>query len=144
MKVKTGVSGANVKPPTYRVRALTGVALEALVRGGNEVSAGESCYMVTLSGDVPVGLVVGAIPNPATGAIDDESTCLRMMREPRFWNEHEPLSWACYGQWLPCPACGAALVWFEAGYVPGYRICVRKPHHHAMLSSSGKTATSVT
>lgn len=37
--------------------------------------------------------------------------------------------------------CGAALVWYEAGYVPGYRICLAG--HHAMLTGDGSTARAV-
>ena len=32
----------------------------------------------------------------------------------------------------PCPVCQAPIVWYEAEYVPGYRVCTKAPHHHSL------------
>jgi len=74
---------------------------------------------------VPDGLVVVRFPErPHLG--------LRMEIEPEYPNEEPPMWWE-RADWLPCPECGAALVWYEAGYVPGYRVCARPPHHHVIV-----------
>lgn len=57
---------------------------------------------------------------------------------PEPATEPAGIAWHEFGAWVPCPTCGAALVWYEAGYVPGYRVCVRG--HHAQLSADGRSA----
>lgn len=55
---------------------------------------------------------------------------MRLDDEPAWPNEiaNVPI----WGQLdlTPCPHCGAALAWYEAGYVPGYRVCAGPQHHH--------------
>lgn len=43
------------------------------------------------------------------------------------------------GAWMGCPTCGAALLWCEAGFVPGWRICLGG--HAVQLSEDGRVAT---
>lgn len=87
-------------------------------------------------GVVPAGLVAVLIDG------DEQYRGLRMRDEPPFPGEwHDGgVAWYERGQWVPCPVprCGRALVWYEAGYVPGYRICTRG--HHAQLSRDGRSA----
>jgi hypothetical protein len=55
---------------------------------------------------------------------------VRLDIEPEY-----PGEIAAYWQQLDftgCPECAAPLVWYEAGYVPGYRVCSRGPHHHVL------------
>jgi hypothetical protein len=74
---------------------------------------------------MPEGLI--AVGLPTIGG-----SMLRMASEPPLPDEiidkgYFPLDWT------PCPECGAPLMWAEAGYVPGYRICSQPPHHHVMV-----------
>ena len=55
---------------------------------------------------------------------------LRMDNEPEYPQEF-PDYWASV-DFTPCPKCGAPVVWYEAGYVPGYRVCSQSPHHHSL------------
>ncbi len=69
---------------------------------------------------------------------------LRLQSEPAYpgeWAGVVCVAWWERGDWVPCPhhGCGAPLVWYEAGYVPGYRICLWG--HHAQLSRDGRRAT---
>ena len=80
-------------------------------------------YAVTLGDRMPPGIIAVTIHN--SGAVG-----LRLAIEPPYpgecgdyWRQLE---------WTPCPKCGAPLVWYEAGYVPGYRVCSRPPHHHVL------------
>lgn len=39
---------------------------------------------------------------------------------------------------VPCPLCGQILIWYEAGYVPGYRVCYgRDGIRHRWLAARG-------
>lgn len=79
----------------------------------------------------PPGIVVVLAPVNEDGApASGYAPAYRFANEPQFAWER-----ANTGMWLeidltPCPKCGAALVWYEAGYVPGYRVCAGKAHHH--------------
>lgn len=147
MTTKTGLSReyATIAAPAYGPLRLTIPAREALDRNGNHVErvAGEfvgPMYRVTLAGDIPAGVVLCLI-----GYGSDQHRGLRLDDEPEYPGEWRDggLSWAERGSWVPCPQCGAALVSHEAGYVPGYRVCARAPHHHAQLDDGGRAATSV-
>ncbi len=124
----------NVIPPTYGVRA-TIPARELLQDYGNHVRAvdGGSTVNVTLirPPNEPMLVVCMTIYD----CLDIVS--LRTETEPPFPRELTA-DWASVGAFVPCPECGAALVWFEAGYVPGYRICLRG--HHCQLSDDGSFA----
>ena len=80
-------------------------------------------YRVTLGRTMPAGIVAAHI-NGATWI------GLRMDNEPEYPGEH-PDYWQQV-DWTPCPVCGAPVVWYEAGYVPGYRVCAQPPHHHSL------------
>ena len=54
------------------------------------------------------------------------------------WPREFEAAWHDVGKWVPCPTCGAALLWCEAGYVPGWRICLSG--HASQLSGDGRTA----
>lgn len=145
----------HVQPPVYDRLRMTIPVREALERrtrdalgAGNEVwlddlppSAclpGHSTYSVRLVRP-PLGIVEVLI-----GHGNEQHRGLRLDSEPEYpgeWPEDSgAVAWHERGQWVPCPVCGAALVWYEAGYVPGYRICLRQ--HHAQLSSDGRSAKS--
>lgn len=148
-----------VAAPVYEPYRLTIPAREALELAGNRVEAlgdvdvappytpGDALppsarpalthqlYRITLVRP-PAGLVECLI-----GHGDEQHRGLRMTDEPEYpgeW-EGEGVAWYERGQWVPCPQCGSALVWYEAGYVPGYRICVER-QHHAQLSHDGSSA----
>lgn len=38
-----------------------------------------------------------------------------------------------------CPRCGAAIVWYEAGYAPGYRVCCGRARHHCRVCSDDES-----
>lgn len=122
--------------PTYTNYRMTIPVREALRRAGNEVvtaGAGD-LYAVTLRSP-PAGIVDCLIGNHA-----DQHRGLRMHDEPPYPGEwpRGGVAWHEQGQWTPCPKCGGALVWYEAGYVPGYRICTAG--HHVQLSADGRSA----
>ena len=107
--------------PHERIR-LTIPACEALMAAGATIiPTGDGLHTVTLGGTVPTGLV-------AVSIIGTDHRGLRLDIEPEY-----PGEFADY--WLqvdmtPCADCGAPLVWYEAGYGPGYRVCAKSPHHH--------------
>jgi hypothetical protein len=130
-----------IQPPVYEHLRITIPACEALERSGNVVtqtgsnSIGTPEYSVTLT-HPPAGLVLCLI-----GTRSDQHRGLRLEIEPEFpgeWRDGNGIAWHERGEWVPCPECGAALVWYEAGYVPGYRICTNG--HHSQLSSDGRSA----
>jgi hypothetical protein len=58
---------------------------------------------------------------------------------PGEWPQ-SAIAWHEHGQWVPCPSCGASLIWHEAGYVPGYRLCTRPAGgHHVQLAADGRS-----
>lgn len=98
-------------------------------------------YSVRLSGIVPKGIVECLIDDN-----QQQYRGLRLIHEPKYpgeWAEEEAIAWWERGAWVPCPVrrCGRALVWYEAGYVPGYRVCTRG--HHVQLSQDGRSAKPV-
>lgn len=143
------VVGLIIAAPTYEGLRLTIPAREALERAGNRVIVGRGVdvadprsrwpvYDVTLTGKVPDGLVLALIGNG-----HDQHRGLRTQDEepyPLEWPAGQGIAWYERGEWVPCPAprCRRALVWYEAGYVPGYRVCTRG--HHVQLSSDGRSA----
>jgi len=134
-----------IQPPVYENLRVTIPAREALERAGNVMTLtppadieqhiyGATRFDVQLH-EPPAGLVLCLIGN------NDQHHGLRLDNEPEFpgeWPEGKGIAWHERGEWIPCPECGAALVWYEAGYVPGYRICLNG--HHSQLSSDGRSA----
>lgn len=129
--------GLQVRPAAHEKTRLTIPAREALLDSGAvvvgepmDMSIDVPTYTVTLGERVPAGLVVVAtfLDNlKGSGYFDVLS--LRMDNEPPYPNEQGCDIWRQL-DFTPCPKCGAPLVWYEAGYVPGYRVCAKKPHHH--------------
>lgn len=104
-----------VAAPVYEPYRLTIPAREALERAGNRVE---------LLGNISV-----APPYTPGDALPPSARPALTL-----------VAWYERGQWVPCPQCGGALVWYEACYVPGYRICVER-QHHAQLSHDGSSAS---
>jgi len=117
-----------IAPLKYEARATIPV-VEALRDVGSvvtpQVSPNQSVYTINLGDQMPTGIItVGINEYPGLG--------LRMENEPDY-----PIEYPSYWNqidWTPCPVCGAPVVWYEAGYVPGYRICTRKPYHHCLAT----------
>jgi len=125
--------------PVYGPLRMTVPVREALAQAGNIVRAseptadGQHQWEVTLTRPVPVVLCL-------IGHGGSQHRGLRLADEPRYlqeWND-SAIAWHERGDWIGCPKCGGALVWYEAGYVPGYRLCTRG--HHALLSADGRAA----
>lgn len=93
-------------------------------------------WRVELVGDVPAGIVLCVI-----GHGSEQHRGLRMRDEPEFPGELVGgAPWWEQGDWIGCPSCRSPLVWYEAGYVPGYRVCAGSRHHHAQLARDGMSA----
>jgi hypothetical protein len=148
MKLRTVVSprirraeGLRIMPPVYEQMRLTVPVREALEGAGNVAAPTHTpdgpIWTVTLQGTVPRGLAIVRIGRGATQQLG-----LRLAIEPEYpgeWPEGAAIAWYERGAWCRCPAprCGRALVWYEAGYVPGYRVCTRG--HHVQLSNDGRS-----
>jgi len=132
---------ANVVPVVVQGLRLTIPAREALERAGNSVvqthTPDGSRYSVEIIRP-PVGLVLVRVG----GKSDDFA--LRMANEPPWPGEwpSKAIAWWDRGDWVPCPGCGYGLVWNEAGYVPGWRICLAG--HAAQLAADGRSAKRMT
>lgn len=95
---------------------------------------GAPTYTVRLGRRVPAGLVVACLHSRgSSGGGWMESTALRMDYEPPYPGEFLPDIWTRL-HFTPCSKCQAPLVWYEAGYAPGYRVCAGPRHHHFQLS----------
>lgn len=121
--------GARVEQgPHERVR-LTIPAREALQGAGAKITAepndesGAQLYTVELTERTPENII-------AVRILNTDHTGLRTSDEPKYPGEVSD-GWLQL-DFTPCPKCGAPLVWYEAGYVPGYRVCAKKPHHHVL------------
>jgi hypothetical protein len=150
---RTGLTMASdassVAPPVHDGLRLTIPVREALEAAGNIVQRllgdqGEDTgrYIVTMRGTVPRDLVLCLIGGRDYRQREEQVRGLRLQIEPEYPDEWQDsaIAWWERGNWVPCPACRAPLVWYEAGYVSGYRVCARAPHHHATLSSDGRSA----
>ena len=110
------------------------VARGGLVGVRNEIDRPPSAAgipIVTLR-TPPPGLVIVAVD-----VMGERSLGARTI-EDGPWPREFPAAWWDVGAWVPCPTCGAALLWCEAGFVPGWRICLSG--HAAQLSSDGRSA----
>lgn len=149
-----------VATPVYEWYRVTIRAREALERAGNGLEAlggisvtppytpgdalppsahpalAHQLYRITLVRP-PAGIVECLIGHGA-----EQHRGLRLAEEEAFpgeWPDGQGVAWHERGAWVPCPSCGSSLVWYEAGYVPGYRICVER-QHHVLLSDGGRSA----
>jgi hypothetical protein len=138
---ETGV----ITSPTYEQLCMTIPVREALERAGSRVldtsGQGPGTWAVQLRGRVPRGIALVLI-----GQGQEQRQGLRLAVEPPYpgeWPEGKGVVWHERGAWLPCPVpgCARALVWYEAGYVPGYRICTAG--HHVQLAEDGRSAKAV-
>lgn len=114
--------------PHNHVR-LTVPARETLLRAGASIvpesaDGGPQRYTVELADTVPDGLVVVQI-------FGEHGIAIRLATEPEYPQEALVTYWPQL-DFTGCPECGAPLVWYEAAYVPGYRVCARPPHHHVL------------
>lgn len=137
-----------VTPPIVGPYRMTLPVREAFLRAGNEIAItgirDTGCDLVELltchemrrppDGNIMVCLIGYAAMH---GRPDTQHYGLRFGCEPEF-----PCEWPNFhdkwqqGYFAPCYKCGASVVWHEAGYVPGYRICLNG--HHSMLSDDGR------
>lgn len=85
----------------------------------------------------PTGIVAVLAPVIDEGGAPTmgRMVALRCDNEPPYPGEIPNLDMWIEVDLTPCPKCGAALVWYEAGYVPGYRVCAGKAHHHFIANS---------
>lgn len=123
-----------VAPITRQQIRLTIPAKEALQRHGHTVTkTSNEYYTVVLTPEETLpGNLVAVHINTKHGQGFMRDVGLRLQTEPQYPGEYRNSSWEL-AEWLPCPVCGAPIIWYEAGYVPGYRICGKPPHHHIML-----------
>jgi len=85
----------------------------------------------------PAGIVAVLAPMLEAGAPTGAyMTALRCTDEPPIPGELPNEDMWIMADLTPCPKCGAALVWYEAGYVPGYRVCAGADHHHYIVCST--------
>jgi len=105
-----------------QVRATIPV-VELLRDAGATVESLPIGYRITLGDTMPSGIV-------AVHLNDAPRIGLRLAVEPEYPQEF-PDYWLQV-DFTPCPVCGAPVIWYEAGYVPGYRVCAKKPYHHSL------------
>lgn len=110
-------------PITYDARATIPVVEALRDAGANVVAlpAPAHGYRITLGSMMPSGII--AVHLNATPWLG-----LRLAIEPEYPGEH-PDYWQQV-DFTPCPKCGAPVVWYEAGFAPGYRVCAGREHHH--------------
>lgn len=124
---KTGLFSEHhgVQSPEYKGLRLTVPVREALIACGAVIAPeANERFAVTLAGTMPKGIV-------ATYIMGQTGLALRLEIEPEYPGEIGHAYWEQL-DFTPCPRCSAPLVWYEAGYVPGYRVCARSPHHHML------------
>lgn len=93
-----------------------------LLESGKWVMSSAPHWRVALGTLCPPGLIA------AQQVGVSHAICIRLDIEPEWPNEI-PATWPQLDL-TPCPRCRSALVWYEAGYVPGYRVCAGPQHHH--------------
>lgn len=108
---------SHLAAPAYEIR-LTIPAREALERRGNSIDRPPS------SPGTPI-VILRHPPRHMCVVQTAEGLAGRMPEEPPWPGERDADVWDRRA-WVPCPqrGCGAALLWCEAGYVPGWRICL--------------------
>ena len=128
-------AGAVIAPPVYEARATIPV-VEALRAAGATVeplAAPDIGYRITLGQLMHAGIVACHLnASPWMG--------LRMCDEPEYPGEYSDY-WRQV-DFTRCPVCGAPVVWYEAGHVPGYRVCTGPQHHHSLAKCGWLNQTS--
>lgn len=112
---------------------------EALEHAGNIVRPAVAQYPGDRAG-IPYWDIELSCPIPVVVCriINTSDIALRLAIEPRYPGEILAAWWE-RGEWLPCPRCGAATLWDEAGRVPGARCCVKG--HRVQVNSRGTRIT---
>lgn len=111
-------------PVNMRMTILAREELERVSRIWND----SYCYQRP-----PVGVMIVLAPRIAESGYE---IALRCVNELSFPGEKPNLNMWLEIDLLPCPKCGYALIWYETGYVPGYRVCAGPKHHHYIAFSS--------
>jgi hypothetical protein len=142
------VVGLRIAAPVYGPYRMTIPVREALMLAGSRITpmpldapvsaARWDAYEVAVLGTMPAGIRECLIGHGV-----DQHRGLRLSDEPEYpgeWADARGVAWHEHGQWVPCPLprCGRPLVWYEAGYVAGYRVCTAG--HHAQLAANGRSA----
>jgi hypothetical protein len=118
-----------IAAPHYPGLRLTIPAREALEAAGAQIvpagatDHGAQLWDLTLGDQQPAGLVAEHLRAGVFG--------IRMVDEPEYPDRAIQDYWTTLDL-QPCPICTAPIVWWEAGYVPGHRICTGPEHHHLM------------
>ncbi len=133
-----------IAPITYESVRLSDGARAALEKAGARIEPAKKpegrkipVWDITLTGEVTMPDLVVVMTNipaddPRSPYSWHSTVSLRLPSEPEFPGEHPASVWD-WAEWQPCPECGAPLVWYEAAYVGGYRVCARPPHHHSQV-----------
>ncbi len=89
---------------------------------GAWVPSGAPHWSVELMQSCPQGLVVSR-------AAGSSAIQIRRHDEPEWPGGEVAAEWEQVDL-TPCPHCGSPLVWYEAAYSGGYRVCAGPEHHH--------------
>ena len=111
-----------IGPIVYEARVTSSV-IEALQAAGAKVEPLAASYRITLGNTMPDGIVACLLDNPP-------HLGLRLRTEPDYPGELD--DYLRQVDFTPCPVCRAPVVRYEAGFVPGYRVCAKPPHHHSL------------
>ena len=111
--------------PITRLARATIPAVEALQAAGATVVQAQApgVYEITLGDRMPDGIVAVHLNEQPHLGLRLLSELAYPVEYPDYWGQVD---------WTPCPECQAPLLWYESGYVPGYRVCTRPPHHHSL------------
>jgi hypothetical protein len=113
-------------------------AAQIAAAGSPDGEGGWTIYLTRPPPEVERVSILQRIPD-GEGSI--EVAAIRLHDEPPFpgeWYGGDGWAWA---EWIPCPGprghpCGSVLLWAEAGYVPGWRFCLRG--HFAFLRAAAR------
>lgn len=128
----------SIAPPVINGVRMTPKARKALKKAGHKVKAENAdlkTFSVTLCGRRMPRLcveirLVDCLEYPCIHVPNDRyfslwrSGCWDGQSWQNIWRDAE---------WMTCPRCKAPITWYEAGFVPGYRICLGNAHHHLIL-----------
>jgi hypothetical protein len=125
---KTGLlpEHKGIAPVTHEVRATIPV-LEAVFQAGgmsDPLGLPRRGHKIVFPDLMPAGIVAVHLNH------SDPRIGLRLESEEPYPQEY--LDYWATVDFTPCPVCQAPVVWYEAGYVPGYRVCTKTPHHHSL------------